>query len=426
MTGPDRPQGPCPACSLDEILSLAGLAAQIILENGAETYRVEDTVTRICHSYGFTDVGVIALSTGVMLSVSVPGDSASIVRRVEKRNLNLGRVNAVNDLSRRIAQGGIAVGDACESMKAIAASAVLPMLASAGLAGLAAGSFALMFGGGLLPFLVALVGGVLSQLVVHRFRRTSLALVMVSVVGGVVCSAVTMLAFYLGGLTSAGVETALAGAIMPLISGLMMTNAVRDTLRGDLLSGLARSVEALIVAILVALGISLLLRFYVPGDSDIVLLYVPWQLAMGYAGIATMFFCPLLAVPGRAVVPASLLGAGAYGAYLLLRDAAGASEVLALFLAAAAIAVLCHFLARHMRMITTIFLCAALVPLVPGLGLYRTMRALLLGEHVRAFAVGLQTLFAVGAIALGAAIGSLGIQRPEASGRRRAMRRVDR
>ena len=42
---------------------------------------------------------------------------------------------------------------------------------------------------------------------------------------------------------------------MPLLSGLLMTNAVRDTMYGDLMSGVTRAVEALLLATAVALGV---------------------------------------------------------------------------------------------------------------------------------------------------------------------------
>ena len=41
---------------------------------------------------------------------------------------------------------------------------------------------------------------------------------------------------------------------MPLLPGLAMTNAIRDTIRGDLLSGIARATEALLIASSLAAG----------------------------------------------------------------------------------------------------------------------------------------------------------------------------
>ena len=51
------------------------------------------------------------------------------------------------------------------------------------------------------------------------------------------------------------VNAAIVGGIMPLLSGLLMTNAVRDTMYGDLISGVTRAVEALLLAASVALGV---------------------------------------------------------------------------------------------------------------------------------------------------------------------------
>ena len=41
---------------------------------------------------------------------------------------------------------------------------------------------------------------------------------------------------------------------MLLVPGLAITNAVRDSIAGDLISGLARGAEALLIAVAVALG----------------------------------------------------------------------------------------------------------------------------------------------------------------------------
>ena len=57
-------------------------------------------------------------------------------------------------------------------------------------------------------------------------------------------------------------EPLITGGIMPLLPGLALTNAVRDTIRGDLISGLGRGAEALISAVMLSAGvaIALLLR----------------------------------------------------------------------------------------------------------------------------------------------------------------------
>lgn len=397
---------------IDTLLQLVGLAVEIGLENGAETYRVEDTVTRICRSFGYPDAEAVALLTGVFISVDGEAGRASIIRRVRRRTLNLARVNAVNDLSRSIAEGGVDAREALERLKAIRdmdgfAAKFAPFFSA-----LTAGLFALLFGGDFMSFGVAFLCGLSTKLILHWLWRARLTLVLESLLGGLICSAVTVGAYFLLELSPSYVETILSAAIIPLISGLMMTNAVRDTLRGDLLSGLARGVEALLVAIMVALGISALLRFIPAAEAAEPLLFLPWYLKVGLAGLATACFGPLMRVPGRAVLPASLLGALAYAAHLAMNEMLFLSGALSLFIASGLVALLCELLARRMRMIATIFLCVALVPLIPGVSLYRTMRELLLGNDMGALSTGMGTLLAIGAIALGAAIGSLLVARP--------------
>lgn len=46
---------------------------------------------------------------------------------------------------------------------------------------------------------------------------------------------------------------------MPLLPGLSMTNAIRDTINGDLVSGSARALEALLACVAIAAGVGVVL-----------------------------------------------------------------------------------------------------------------------------------------------------------------------
>ena len=59
---------------------------------------------------------------------------------------------------------------------------------------------------------------------------------------------------------STALKLIIIGAIMPLLPGLAMTNAIRDTMRGDLVSGVARGAEALLVAVALGTGAGLVLK----------------------------------------------------------------------------------------------------------------------------------------------------------------------
>ena len=89
-----------------DILLLALKAGQILLENGAEIFRVEDTVYRICHYYGLHSANVFVLSNGIFLT---SGDEKETqfakVLQIPVNVANLSRVAEVNQLSRQIEAG---------------------------------------------------------------------------------------------------------------------------------------------------------------------------------------------------------------------------------------------------------------------------------------------------------------------------------
>ena len=52
-------------------------------------------------------------------------------------------------------------------------------------------------------------------------------------------------------------DIVIVSAIMPIVPGVAITNAIRDTLQGDYLSGCARILEAFLKAASIALGVGL-------------------------------------------------------------------------------------------------------------------------------------------------------------------------
>ena len=81
-------------------------------------------------------------------------------------------------------------------------------------------------------------------------------------------------------------------------------------------------------------------------------------------------------------------------------------EVLAMFLAACGLCLVSELLARRMKTPVTTFLICALIPLVPGGGMYYTMLAIIQGNTMSALETGIHTLGCAGALALGIALTS--------------------
>lgn len=87
-------------------LELAGHAGCILLKNGAEIFRVQETMTRILCAYGVTDNNVYVISNGIFATEGEGTEHAlSLVRHVPLGGVNLSRIDAVNAISREICEG---------------------------------------------------------------------------------------------------------------------------------------------------------------------------------------------------------------------------------------------------------------------------------------------------------------------------------
>ncbi|MBR4081639.1 MAG: threonine/serine exporter family protein [Clostridia bacterium] len=128
-----------------------------------------------------------------------------------------------------------------------------------------------------------------------------------------------------------------------------------------------------------------------------------WMLVTSALG--TLGFAMLLHAPKRAWLTASIIGGVGYMIYwgLLLL---GWPDPAALFTGVLAATVLAQFAARKMRMIATIFVTLAIIPSVPGLGLYRAMSYLGQGMNSAGAKEGVSAMISVGMIALAIGVGS--------------------
>lgn len=166
----------------------------------------------------------------------------------------------VNEISRRIERGEMTPDMAkaeLERARRMPGFSQRTMLIAYALA--AGRASCLLFGGGAGTFAVTFVIGLLVQAVLPLFAQIPMGALFANFVGGLMTAILAqgIHAFIPYGSANA----AIIGGIMPLLSGLAMTTAVRDTVYGDLISGMTRALEALLLAVAAALGVYVGLKF---------------------------------------------------------------------------------------------------------------------------------------------------------------------
>ncbi|MBR4287457.1 MAG: threonine/serine exporter family protein [Clostridia bacterium] len=238
--------------SVEEILSKALDIGENLLKCGGEPHRIEDTIERICYSYGAVATDVFALPSLIIATIRMSdGKSKSQIRRVYKTSNNMYRLEKINDVSRRLCDGKLTLEDVDNEINQIIShkpfSRYIVLLGGV----IAAGGFAVFFGGGLTDALVAAVAGlVVSIFNMHKVKFSSnfFYVALVSFFGALVGIGLHKLG------VGENLDMIMIGTIMLVIPGLAFGNAVRDLLFGDTVSGIIQLVQAILLAVMVAFG----------------------------------------------------------------------------------------------------------------------------------------------------------------------------
>ena len=231
----------------DRALELVMDAGQTLLENGGEVFRAQQTMEIMAASLGVRDFHVYVLTNGIFASAHLPGRDAVSV--------HLGRVEAVNELSRELAAGRLGVVEAEARLNTARtlprSTPQLEILACiVGSAG-----FAYLFGGTLADMPVAAVAGLLEALVCQQFARHGINRIFTDIVAAF-CGTIWAIAVQTV-VPAVNANAAIIGALMVLTPGVALTMGVRDILNGDYLSGSIRLLDALLIAGSIAGGVVL-------------------------------------------------------------------------------------------------------------------------------------------------------------------------
>lgn len=247
--------------SLEQIGSLSVLAGEIMLKNGGETYRIEETMDHIARACGAASVESFVIPTGVFLTVADPeGRSLTVMRRVHSRTINLDRIAKVNELSRRLVDQRMEYTNARTILEYISRErtgfSLFPSMIASGTIG--AGT-AILQNAAFFEIVAAFIAAMMVRYIAHVVSRLHGVRFTFEFLGGMTASFCGAALHFLW--PQLGSDAVIIGGIMPLVPGVAITNAIRDVMAGDLLSGLSRGLEATLTTVAVAMGVVIVLAF---------------------------------------------------------------------------------------------------------------------------------------------------------------------
>lgn len=244
-----------------EILDAAMQAGHILLENGAEIFRVEETIDRICHYYGIESGNAFVLSNGIFITSGNEREEIfAKVQHIPVSGVHLNRVAAVNQLSREIVEGRYTIGEVRERLDEIRVMSgktkTMQILAS----GVGSACFCMLFGGNFMDSAAAFVSGVLLYFYVLYISGPHLSKIVGNIGGGALVTFLCSVMYLLS--VGQHLNFMIIGSIMPLVPGVAFTNAIRDIADGDYISGSVRMLDALMVFFCIAMGVGLVFSLF--------------------------------------------------------------------------------------------------------------------------------------------------------------------
>ena len=238
----------------DQLLSCLLDILGMMVEAGAEIYRVEESARRVCSAYGIAKIDVYATTTNIIVSVEPEeGHIKTHTKRISNIVTDIEKIDRLNTLVRRMSSKEIPLKEVKLEIAKIGACPKYSSRAIFAFYSIIAASFYLFFGGRSIEelFVAALIGltvGILSRLLGYIRANKFFA--------RFACSFFLCFASYVChwiGIIDR-VDYIIIGNVMALIPGIGLTNSLRDLFTGDSISGALRFIEAALLALSIAGG----------------------------------------------------------------------------------------------------------------------------------------------------------------------------
>ncbi|MBL7565740.1 threonine/serine exporter family protein [Staphylococcus saccharolyticus] len=240
----------------NKVIDVVLIAGRILLEAGAETYRVEDTMNRIAHSYGLHDTYSFVTSTAIIFSLNDRTSTRLI--RIRERTTDLEKIALTNSLSRKISSNQLTIDEAKNELLHLKrASLQYSFLMNLLAAFIACGFFLFMFGGVASDAWIACIAGGAAFLTFSFVQKYIQIKFFSEFVASAVVISIAAIFIKLGIAKNQDIIT--IASVMPLVPGILITNAIRDLLAGELLAGMSRGVEAALTAFAIGAGVAIVL-----------------------------------------------------------------------------------------------------------------------------------------------------------------------
>lgn len=234
------------------------LAGQLLIENGANMERVNDTMYRIADNAGLHSFQAFTTVTGIVVSAEHQSNAQAV--DIRARHNDLSKVARVNEISRQFATKEIGLSEMYNQLKKVdKGTPQLSVLTQCLGAAVLSLTLMIVFTGDYRDSWAAfIIGGACYWLYLYLLRKFKVKY-MGEFVSSLLIGILAIMTTKLG--WTSNLNDIIIGSVMPLVPGVPLTNAARDLVSGNLISGPTRALEAIITAMAIGCAIVIVLRY---------------------------------------------------------------------------------------------------------------------------------------------------------------------
>lgn len=375
-----------PVANLKNEIDAVLLAGRILMESGAEVSRIETTMHHIAEALAIEQFEVYVVNQGIIASgTNQLGYQESKVMNVNETVINLGKLEAVNALSRSLSKKSkVTAAYIFHKLKDINTSQLYPLPSILAAYFFGAGGFSLALGSSPIDSFTAAVAGLLAgwfiQVASTRIHTPFLTTILASSI-----VSLTVNLFYFLGLGETR-SIIILGALMIMIPGGFFVNAIREISHNNFTTGFTLLMSALMTCISISVGVASMTELLPFADQMTGTFSTERVSSLSIlaqtlaAGLGTIAFSITYNVPKRYLVDIGVIGALSWLLYLILEDTFS-MNIVAIFIPSLFAALTSKVLAARRKAPMTIFLSTSIFPLIPGLSFYRGIYFMLTGSQ---------------------------------------------
>lgn len=236
-----------------QVLEIALSSGQILLSNGAEAYRVEETIESICTSYGLR-CDCISTAKGVFISV-VDGNNEKVtsLKKVKSKCVDLYRIELVNSFSRSLINNPVSYEKAKKILNGIQKAPYFSFLVRIFAAGMTSFTYALFFNGTIYDAVISAIISVCIYFMMEKASHVGFFQFFEFFFSGFIIGSMSLIAEKIFPVLNEG--NVITGAIMILIPGVALTNGLKDIIYNDFMSGMVKFGESMLTITAIGAGI---------------------------------------------------------------------------------------------------------------------------------------------------------------------------